>query len=288
MADARVLHRRLESVEGLLDVVTSMRDMAAAYVSRAESTLEATRPYASTVDEALAEVLGHPSMDPLRPPRGRTDYVVVFGGDQGLAGRYNERVVEKVEEAAGGLEGPLHFTAVGERVAGLLHLKGILVEMTVRSPGSFHGIESSVTELAASIFGSYRGIGAGRMFFVFSEYESVGSFEVRSRRILPPEEIALERGGDRSPGFGPILPGDPADLLGPLLEEYFFISLYRTLLESLASENGARLEAMTRAADRIEERLDDIRKHYHSARQEQITSEIIEVVSGAEIQRGSR
>jgi len=288
MADVRTLRRRLESVENLLDVVTSMRDMAAAYVNKAENTLEATRPYASTVDDALVEVLGHPSVEPLEPSPEAGTYVVVFGGDQGLAGRYNERVAGAVSELAEELEGPRDFTVVGSRVAGLMRLRGIPVLLEAGSPGSLHAIESTVTELAASVFDSYRRSGSETMLFLYSEYEAVGRFQVRTRRILPPEQIRFSSATGPGPPYGPLLPGDPRELLAPLLEEYFFISLYRTLLESLASENGARLEAMTRASDRIEDRLDEIRKHYHSARQEHITSELIEVVAGAEIQRGER
>ncbi|MFC1453516.1 F0F1 ATP synthase subunit gamma, partial [Verrucomicrobiota bacterium] len=133
----------------------------------------------------------------------------------------------------------------------------------------------------AEVFDAYLSSGGTEMLFIFNVYGGMGRSNEQVRTVLPP---SIEDMGEDRPGFsyGPILTASPGELLGHLVEEYFFIELYRALLESHSSENGARLLAMTSAGSNIKERSADLTQEFQSARQDAITAELLDVVGGAE------
>lgn len=283
MAELRELQRKLDSIRALQDVVNAMRSLAAVYVRRAEMTLAATRPYGQVVNAALRLVLDKADLAPEEEPADRAALAVVFASDQGLAGPFNERVVQAADRFRAERAGPVSFACIGRRGSALLALRGIEPLLWTRAPTSLEGITAEVTELAAGIFDAYHKSGAEEVFFVFNAFESIGHFESRVRRIVPPVRDELEESaGRRAFSYEPILTAPPMALLSRLVEEYFFIELYQGLLESHASENGARLTAMTAASSNVEDRLAEIRGQYQSVRQDTITSELMDVVSGAE------
>jgi len=102
------------------------------------------------------------------------------------------------------------------------------------------------------------------------------------RPVLPPRPEQLAEAQREQFRAAPILTAPAGELLGALIEEYFFIQLYRALLESHASENGARLVAMTSASSNIDDALASLTKQFQSLRQDAITAEMLDVVSGAE------
>ncbi|MFO7955965.1 MAG: FoF1 ATP synthase subunit gamma [Candidatus Brocadiia bacterium] len=284
MAELRELQRKLESIRSLQDVVNAMRNLAAVYVRRAEGALDAIRPYADIVTTALSETLERPEVERTEPSEEARCLAVVFAGDQGLAGSYNDRIVTAAREFREQTAGPVDIFCIGLRGANLLEMRGVRPVGATRTPSSLEGIESRMPELAARIFELYRDCGAEQMYFVYTFYESMGRFDERVRRIVPPVREALRPGLERRFSYQPILTAPPSELLPHLIEEYFFVELYRSLLESHASENGARLTAMTSAATNVEDRLEDLQQQYQHVRQESITSELMDVVSGAEAQ----
>lgn len=286
MAELRELQRRLDSIQGLKDVVNAMRNLAAIYVRRAEATLGAIRPYADVVTTALSLVLERSEMGPVEPPDDAPSLAVVFASDQGLAGPYNDRVVAAALAFRERMAGRVDFIAIGLRGRNLLALRGVEPVLATRTPSSLEGIKAQVPELAARIFDAFHQCGAEQAFFIFNVYESMGRFEECVRRIMPPVRHELTPGEERTFTYEPILTAPPAELLGHLIEEYFFVELYRSLLESHASENGARLTSMTSAASNVDDRLAELRQQFQSVRQESITSELMDVVSGSEALRG--
>jgi len=284
MAELRELQRKLDSTESLREIVNAMRNLAAIYVRRAEGTVEAIRPYGETVQTALHVALDRLGAGGLRAREGRT-VALVFGSDQGLCGAYNERIVRAAVEFTETRGGTVDVIAVGQRGSNILSLRGVEPILTAPAPTSLEGIESQVAELAADAFEAYSRVRGSEMFFIYSAYEGMGRFRENVRSVLPPRREQLERPPEGRFRYEPILTAPPADLVVRLSEEYFFIELYRALLESHASENGARLASMTAASSNIEENLTELRKDYQSARQDAITQELLDVVGGAEAQR---
>jgi len=285
MPELRELQRRLESIQGLEEVVNAMRNLAAVYVRRAEATLRAIRPYAEVVNTALSLVLDRVDLTRIEPAEDAPSLAVLFASDQGLAGPFNERIVSAAVEFRDRHNGPLDFAVVGLRGGSLLQLHAVSPILVERAPTSLEGIKARVPELAARIFDTYHERGAQRVFFIFNAYESMGHFSQSVWRVVPPSRAELGEAAEQQFTYEPILTAPPAELFGHMVEEYFFIALYRALLESHASENGARLTSMTAAASNVEKRLEEIRRDFQSVRQESITSELLDVVSGAEALR---
>jgi len=287
MPSLREVQQKLESARGLGDIVGSMRTLAAIYVRRAEAALEASRPYAEVVETALLEALERlaPSSTEGKEP-GETGLLVVFASDQGLAGAYNDRVVEAAENfkrSRGDLD--LVFVAIGQRGTDLLTLRGTAPIATLGAPVSLEGVKAVVRDVAAQIYELYIERGIRSLFFAYNVYESVGRFSPIVRRILPPQTWTLRHRRHKAFRTEPILTAPAGTLLEHVAEQFFFIELYGALLESQASENGARLAAMSQASSNIDDQIADLTQLYRSARQEQITSELLDVVSGAEALR---
>lgn len=285
MPELRQLERQLESARSLSEVVSAMRNMAAIYVRRAENTLDAMRPYAEVVERALRLAMRLSDAGQAEIPEDARSLVVVFAADQGLAGNYSDRVVTAALEFAGELGGPVDLVCIGYRGLESMKMRGTNPIAVYRAPGSIEGIVSDIPDLAAQIFTAFRRRAAQRLYFVYSRYEGLGRYEEMHRRVLPPADDVTAGADQPVAGYPPLLTGPPRDILGNFIEEYFYVEFYRALLESHASENGARLASMTSASSNIDDRLGDLTQQYQSERQEVITSELLDVVSGAEAQR---
>ncbi len=287
MAELRELQRKLNSMKALRDIVNAMRNMAAAYVKHADAALRAMRPYADVVETALAAALEIGDLHHMEPPEGAPRVAVVFASDQGLCGAYNERVVSAALDFRQNSPRPTQFAAIGQRGHSLLALRGVKPALATPAPTSIEAIRVQVPELAAQIFQLYCDRAAGEMFFIYNAYEGMGRFKETVRRVLPISREELQPSEQRPFSYEPILTMPGLELLGRLVEEYFFIQLYRGLLESHASENGARLTSMTSASSNIDDSLTELTREFQSARQEAITAELLDVVNGAEALRTS-
>jgi len=282
VAELRELQRKLESTKALREIVNAMRNLAAIYMRRAERTLEAIRPYSAVVETALRVVLERAGAPEFERDEQGPCVALVFAGDQGLCGAYNQRVVRAAREFAASAAGPVDFVAIGLRAHSLLRMQGTEAILSVPSPSSLEGIRAHVPELASSAFNAYLETGATEMVFVYSAYAGMGRFREHVRPVLPPRPEQLAEAQREQFRAAPILTAPAGELLGALIEEYFFIQLYRALLESHASENGARLVAMTSASSNIDDALASLTKQFQSLRQDAITAEMLDVVSGAE------
>jgi F-type H+-transporting ATPase subunit gamma len=259
-----------------------MRNLAAVYVRRAESTLQATRPYAKIVETALDQALTHLTETAAPQQAHESAVAIVFASDQGLCGTFNEKVVDKLWEFRR-TQTPFPVMVVGLRGRALLRQRGVEPDFAVPAPTSLEGITAQVRDISRQLFDFISDRSATGLYFVFNRYVSMGSFEETVIQVLPPDRSRLSP-EDMNAEFpyDPLLTMLPEELLEALVDEYFFIQLFQALLESHASENGARLAAMTAASTNIEKRSGEIRKHYRTARQEAVTSELLDVVGGAE------
>jgi F-type H+-transporting ATPase subunit gamma len=284
MAELRELQRKRESIDGLREVVNAMRNLAAVYVRRAEAALDAMRPYSDAVEAALHVVLRRGTVSRAEEEGARC-LAVVFGSDQGLCGTYNDRLVRAVVAFREQADRPVDFVAVGRRARDLLVLRGIEPISWSRSPTSLEGIKAQVPELAPEVFDTYLKTGATGMVFIYNAYEGMGRSTERVREVLPP--VLESRDEPARPAFSyePLLTTSTPVLLAALMEEYFFGELYRAMLESHSSENGARLLTMTAASSNVDERLSELTREYQAVRQDTITAELLDVVGGAEALR---
>jgi len=281
MADLRELQKRLESIRALREIVNAMRNLAAVYVRRAEAAVQAVRPCNDIVETALGAVLAN-ARAAGTADEALSAMVLVFGSDQGLCGTYNGRAVDAAMELRGDTGDPTHFVAIGSRAGELLRQRGIAPLLVLRAPTSIEGIRAQVNSLVTEAFEAYRETGVEQVHLVYNTYESMGRSRATVGRLLPPDFDALAEKARNAFTYEPILTAPSEELLPSFIGEFFFARFHRALLEGHASENGARLLAMTAAATNIDKRLAETTEAFQEARQEAVTAELLEIVGGAE------
>ena len=292
MASVQDLKRRIRSVRNTRKITRAMELVAAAKLRRAQTRIEAMRPYAATMQELIAGV-GRASSSvrlPLLETREEVTNVLLvpLTGDRGLAGAFNAQVIRR----AFALERRLLAEGVGVRWLAV-GKKGRSTLSFRRKPvvGDFVGFTDrpeyanaqAVAHRAAELFTSGE---VDRVVLVFNTYVSALTQKVTDQDVLPIspdilETSEAERTEDAMRGDF-IFEPEPEEILARLLPVYLETQLYRALLESAASEQGARMTAMRNASKNAGELIDSLTLSMNRARQSEITQEILEVVGGAE------
>jgi F-type H+-transporting ATPase subunit gamma len=280
-----------------------MEMVAAARLRRAEQRIEALRPYAQTLREITRQVAdAAPDQvegTPLLERREKIDDVAVLlvTGDRGLAGSFNTQIIREGTRLRRELEGEgarVHFSAVGRRGSSSLQFRGeelreSYVGFTDR-PAFTDARRISRDLIAAFVDGE-----VDHVDIVYNRYVSPLTQYVRRQRLLPldeaevfgegvaeaeePEDTELAEAHRRALW---IYEPEAEDILELLFEEYVDISVFRALLESAASEHGARMTAMRNAAENAQDMIGRLTLEMNRVRQAEITQEILEVVAGAE------
>lgn len=289
MESTEALHRRIENLEDLRQIVRTMKALSAVSVRQYERAAASLAEYDRTVELGLAALLREPGVGTgLRRPGARRLGRVVFGSDHGLCGRFNEVVAERaLREAHEGMEGiegrQGPWLAVGERAAAALApaIAGGLRVMQV--PSSAAGITALVQRLLLRV-DAWRAEGIDRVELFHNSPTARGGYEPRAQRLFPVELGRFAR-RKKEPWPSRRLPQHSIErdrLLGRLLRQNYFVVLFRACAESLAAEHSSRLAAMQAAEKNIDGRIDEVTGRFRRVRQEKITSELLDVVSGFE------
>lgn len=267
------LQARIASLHELRDLIRALRVLAASHVQEAQGALDGIRRYVEVVEDAIAAAATLlPASDRDSPlPRDRVaDVLVVVSSEHGFAGAFNERLLDRAEAELG--TGAL-LAVVGRRGAAIAEERGLAASWTCPMATRLGGV-MRVSRLIAE-----RLVAATSARIVFGSYRRGGEFEVQAKRVLPLDPALLVRSGQRSP---PLHHLAPEVLIERLAREYLLAEITRAVTESLASENAARLRVMEMADHNIGDKLDDLRRTEHALRQEAITSELLDVVTGSE------
>jgi F-type H+-transporting ATPase subunit gamma len=287
------LSQRIGTTEDIHAIVRTMKSLSAVSIRQYERAMEALADYERTVDLGLNAVLRE---DPARfrsaqQPEGPT-VAIVFGSDRGLCGRFNERLAdlvlrEQAQEAADG-GGPALMLVVGALAAARLEALGRPADEVYFLPGSAAGLTRTAQSILVRVdhWRETRGVGCIRVFHNRRDGDG-GAIAPVSRRLLPLSPEFLDaRAGRPWPARGlPVYRMAPDRLFSWLLREHLLVTLIRAGADSLASEHAARLAAMTGADRSIEERLDTLSAQFRRMRQDAITTELLDIVSGVEAMR---
>ncbi|MBN1140220.1 MAG: F0F1 ATP synthase subunit gamma [Deltaproteobacteria bacterium] len=287
MQTLQEMERKLKTVADLQTVVKTMKSMAAVNLRHYEEAARSLEEYFATVELGLRAILRE------RPPLGRQplpkeEIVIVFGSDQGMAGRFNDallnRIIEdfKDEKPAGGKR---RFWLVGGKALAALEDSFGPPEHLFPLPPSPDGIADQVQELLLA-FEAHRPQKGDARLTLFHNAPTGGIGYGQQRvTLLPPDRNWLAKLGERRWPTNQ-LPHRTLSweaLFGALLGEYLFAGLYRAFAASMAAENAARLASMQRAEKNIEERHGDLTADYHALRQNSISEELSDILSGFEV-----
>jgi F-type H+-transporting ATPase subunit gamma len=296
----RDVRNRIGAVKNIQKITRAMEMVAAARLRRAEQRIEALRPYASALrrmTRQAAEAAGSVPQLPILAEREQISSVglLLIAGDRGLAGAFNSNIVRRGVSAGREHESEGHkavYFASGRRPASSLTFRGLSLA------DSFTGFTdrpsyADARRIAERVMAAYVDEEVDQVEIFYNGYISPISQVVRRETLLPlqratvleegdedeQEEQSQERSGPRAlVEYEP----DPEEILKRLVPDYVEISIYRALLESTASEHGARMTAMRNASENAGTLLEDLTLEMNRARQAEITQEILEVVAGAE------
>jgi F-type H+-transporting ATPase subunit gamma len=212
---------------------------------------------------------------------------VVFGSDQGMCGQFNERIAVYAVDRMDAMQIPHEdrsILAVGVRVAARLEDARQPLERAFTVPSSVSAITQDVQEVLLHIETWRSQQKIDRIVLFFNRQTGGAAYEPQMSYLLPLDldwlhSLEEARWPSRSL---PTLRMAWEEIFAALIREHFFVSLYRAFAQSLASENAARLAAMQTAERNIEEKLDEFNAHYQRQRQNVITSELLDIVSGFE------
>jgi F-type H+-transporting ATPase subunit gamma len=303
MATRKEVKSRISSVKNINKITRAMEMVAAARLRRAEQRISNLRPYAQAMrkltQRAAAEAGDVPRVPVLEDREEvRRVGILLVTGDRGLAGAFNTNIIRegtrlKREFRSDGAD--VSFGVVGRRGVSALTFRG---EELLDSYVGFtdRPAFANAREIGEALTSAYVDEELDRVELIYNRYVSPLTQYVRRQTLLPVqqaevfgegvpekeeehEETELEKAHARALW---IYEPEPEELLATLIPEYVNISLYRALLESTASEHGARMTAMRNAAENAESMIEDLTLEMNRVRQAEITQEILEVVSGAE------
>jgi F-type H+-transporting ATPase subunit gamma len=294
----RDVRNRINSVKNIQKITRAMEMVAAARLRRAEQRIEALRPYANAIrrmTRQAAEAAGQVPRLPILTEHEdvRTVGLLVVAGDRGLAGAFNSNAVRAGvaagrEHSSQGRE-TIYF-ASGRRPASSLTFRGLDV---VQSFTGFTDRPSyaDARRIADRLMAAYIDDEVDQVEVFYNGYISPLSQVIRRETLLPLQRATVleedddEQSDEKSSSDPRALveyEPDPEEILKRLVPDYVEVSIYRALLESTASEHGARMTAMRNASDNASTLIDDYTLEMNRARQAEITQEIMEVVAGAE------
>jgi F-type H+-transporting ATPase subunit gamma len=294
----RDVRNRIGAVKNIQKITRAMEMVAAARLRRAEQRIEALRPYADAIrrmTRQAAEAAGSIPRLPILQEHEQVDNVglLLIAGDRGLAGAFNSNIVRSGvtvgRELSGAGRRPVYF-ASGRRPASSLTFRGL------EPADSFTGFTdrpayADARRIAERLMAAYVDGELDQVEIFYNRYISPLSQVVTREVLLPLQEATLVDDAEESDESERDQPEhralveyepDPEEILGRLIPDYVEISIYRALLESTASEHGARMTAMRNASENARTLIDDLTLEMNRARQAEITQEIMEVVAGAE------
>jgi F-type H+-transporting ATPase subunit gamma len=292
----RDVRNRIGAVRNIQKITRAMEMVAAARLRRAEQRIEALRPYADAIrrmTRQAAEAAGSVPRLPILAEHDQVNRVglLLVAGDRGLAGGFNSNIVRAGvnagrEHSDGGREAV--YFASGRRPASSVTFRGLQLA------DSFTGFTdrpayADARRIAGRLVAAYVDGEVDRVEIFYNRYVSPLSQVVSRETLLPLQQATVlgegdEEGEEEQEGPRALVEyePDPEQILGRLVPDYVEISIYRALLESTASEHGARMTAMRNASENARTLIDDLTLEMNRARQAEITQEIMEVVAGAE------
>jgi F-type H+-transporting ATPase subunit gamma len=304
MASQKDIKSRISSVKNIRKITRAMEMVAAARLRKAEQRIEELRPYADAIRRMTRRAVEAAESIPSLPILEEHDSMDKVGlllvtGDRGLAGAFNSQIIRNGNRRSKELEGDgksVSWYASGRRGVSSIEFRGL--ELADGFTGfTDRPAYGDARNIAERLVAHYVDGEIDRVEMIYNGYVSAMTQEVRHETLLPLQQADVlgededdeDDGSDESSGEGPdhsralwIYEPDPEEILKRLAPDYVEISIYRALLESTASEHGARMTAMRNASENAAELIDDLTLEANRQRQADITQEIMEVVAGAE------
>ncbi len=299
MSNLKELKNRISSVKSTQKITSAMKMVAASRFRKAQEAVEQARPYAARMERMIASLLDDPGAAQNAPPllvgsgADETHLIVAVTSDRGLCGGFNSAITREARRRIKVLQGlgkTVKLICVGRKARD--QLKGEFADLIVETHENIGRSGIGLAEARAVGGGILAMFEAGEFdvcTVIYNKFVSAMTQIVTPQRLIPVEVEDGPGGSPRgdqeaAPGLRAIYEFEPSDeeIMSSLLPENLMVQVFRILLESSASEHGARMTAMDSATRNAGEMIDDLTLLYNRTRQAKITSELIEIISGAE------
>lgn len=300
MASLKDIRIRIDSTKNTQQITKAMKLVSAAKLRKAQNNITNMRPYALTLKKVIANItatqkVSHPLMthryadQQSKKDNVKNVLLVVLTSDRGLCGGFNTNINKFAEryiaENKSKLES-LHLIFIGKRGLDYFGRKKITpIDSYLKLDKEIsYQLGKNISEKLIKFYlnGQY-----DEIRLVYNEFKSAISQQVVCETLLPIEadKSSFDAEGSQF-AKDMIFDPSPEAIVGELLKKYFSLQVYRAMSESVASEHGARMTAMENASNNAREMINKLTLNYNKARQEKITTELIEIVSGAEALKG--
>lgn len=284
MPSLKDIRRRIGSVKNTQKITRAMKLVAAAKLRRAQDGIIGARPYAHKLQDVARELAlraktsDHPLLAQRPPARVM---LVVLTSDRGLCGAFNTNILRAAEAYRAANEDAheqIELCVLGRKGRGYYSYRAIPIATT------FPGVDvesawSRARELGALAISRYSEASLDRVLLVYNEFKSAMSQRVTLEQLLPVQPLELSGGG--TPVDFTYEP-DKRTVLAQVLPMFVITEIHRALLETIASEYGARMTAMENATNNASDMVNSLTLEYNKVRQASITKELLEIVAGAE------
>jgi F-type H+-transporting ATPase subunit gamma len=290
MANLKEIRIRIDSTKNTQQITKAMKLVSAAKLRKAQHNITNMRPYAVTLKQVIANIAAtqkvtHPLMT--KKENVKNVLLVVLTSDRGLCGGFNSSITKFADKYIADNRSKyekIDFIFVGKRGADFFARKNVkgLENITKLDKDISYDLARNVAEKLINHYtsGSY-----DEIRLIYNEFKSAISQKVICETLLP---VEIEKSSFEGTKFSPDMIFDPAPelIIEALLKKNFNLQVYRAMSESVASEHGARMTAMENASNNARDMISKLTLNYNKARQEKITTELTEIVSGAESLKG--
>jgi len=295
MPSLKEVRTRIASVNSTKQITSAMKMVAASKLRRAQNAILTMRPYASKLRELLQQLstnIDNPDDNVYAKARDPKKILIIcITSNKGLCGAFNANIIKKTnillkkKYSRQNLEKQVWMLCIGK--------KGYDYFKKVRFPNLEYNIElldhltfENTVPLAEKLMQQFASLQFDRIEIVYNQFLNAVSQKLITEQYLPLAPAGKDKNNDHQFKHDYLFEPNKEDIVRELIPKTLRIQLYKTLLDSYASEQGARMTAMHKATDNAEEMLKDLKLKYNKASQAAITKELLEIIAGAEALRG--
>lgn len=286
------LKKTLETSKSIKQVVSTMKALSGANIKKYEKIVKILYAYRSNIEMALQAIMMYDeninvdNLDYIKKTDDKKNLIIVFGSNQGLCGRFNDRIMNFVMDDLNNSE-ENKIIVVGERLNMLLETKNVNIIKSISIPNSIENISNSIYELLQIIEGEIKNKTSNHVFLYYTLNDETTNGTLTKSRLIPIDKKILEAAKNKvwATNNIPYWQIDTGILMSDLLRQYIFVALNSALVHSIASEQKNRLITLQNAENNIGDLIKTKNLEYNQKRQTTITSELLDVITGYSVSK---
>ncbi len=281
MASMRDIKRRKDTIQSTGQITKAMKLVSTVKLQKAKGRAESTRPYSDLMYETVQSILaksGHISHKYLSAAASQKKAVIVITSNRGLAGGYNTNITKLITDGGFDSDETVIY-AVGKKGRELLERKGYEIKADY-SEAVNEPIYTDAKEICEEVLSAFTQGEVGEIYLAYTAFKNTVVHEPKSVKLLPVSADEIQPVTDGSEALMTYEPSEE-EALNMIIPKYLSSLIYGAMIESVASENGARMQAMDSATSNAEDMISSLSLKYNRARQAAITQELTEIISGA-------